>query len=142
MLFRSWLPATFNHAKTAFPLTGAHLGVTCRKCHVGGVLKGTPTTCSACHARPASHGTAMAGVCSSCHTTKAWLPATFNGPHLFPQNHGGAGGTCSKCHPSSFKSYSCARCHSNTTMTEHHKEVSGFSLTTCVKCHPTGRNGD
>jgi hypothetical protein len=139
---RAWLPASFNHSKAAFPLTGAHASVTCQKCHKGGVFKGTPTACSACHARPSSHGSAFSGACSSCHTTRAWLPASYSGPHTFPQSHGGAGGVCSKCHPSSLSSYSCAKCHSNSSMTSHHSGVSGFSLTTCVKCHPTGRAGD
>ena len=137
---KAWLPAKFDHSKTAFKLTGAHLSATCQKCHKGGVTKGTPTACSACHTKPSSHGSAFSGTCSSCHTTRAWLPASFSGPHAFPQTHGGAGGTCATCHPSSLTSYSCARCHSNAKMTEHHKEVSGFTLTTCVKCHPTGRN--
>ena len=136
---KAWKPATFNHNKASFPLTGAHRGVTCQKCHGGDVFKGTPSTCAACHAKPSSHGSGFAGSCASCHTTKAWKPATFNGPHAFPQNHGGAGGVCAKCHPSSLTRYSCSRCHSNASMTEHHKEESGFSLTTCVKCHPRGK---
>jgi hypothetical protein len=136
---KAWKPATFNHAKASFPLTGAHRGVTCQKCHGGDKFKGTPTTCSACHTKPSSHGSAFSGTCNSCHTTKAWKPATFSGPHAFPQGHGGAGGVCAKCHPSSFTSYTCSRCHSNASMTEHHKEVANFSLTTCVKCHPRGR---
>ncbi len=139
---KAWLPASFDHNKAAFKLTGAHLRVTCQKCHKGGQFKGTPKTCAACHAKPASHGSAFGNNCASCHSTRAWLPASFNGPHAFPQNHGGAGGVCAKCHPSSFSKYSCARCHSNGSMTEHHREVAGFSLTTCIKCHPTGRGGD
>jgi hypothetical protein len=26
-------------------------------------------------------------------------------------------------------------------MTSKHQDVSGFTLTTCAKCHPTGRGG-
>ena len=74
----AWLPATFNHNKATFPLTGAHRSVTCQQCHGGGQYKGTPTTCAACHAKPASHGSAYGSSCASCHTTTAWLPATFN----------------------------------------------------------------
>jgi hypothetical protein len=135
---KAWLPASFDHARS-YPLTGAHLSVTCQKCHVGGVYKGTPKTCAACHTKPASHGSAYGTSCASCHATKAWLPASFSGPHAFPRNHGDAGGTCSTCHPSSWTSYSCARCHSDSSMTQRHREVSRFSLTTCASCHQTGK---
>jgi hypothetical protein len=133
---KAWKPASFNHSKTAFPLTGAHLRVTCQKCHVGGVLKGTPKTCAACHTKPASHTASFGINCASCHSTKAWKPASYNGPHTFPRTHGGAGGTCAKCHPSSYASYTCASCHKN--MSSHQ----GGNMTTCAKCHPTGRAGD
>jgi hypothetical protein len=190
---KAWLPASFNHNKAAFPLTGAHRSVTCQKCHGGGQFKGTPTSCAACHTKPASHGSAYSSACASCHTTKAWLPASFNHAkasfpltgahrsvtcqkchtgnvfkgtptscaachtkpsshgssvgnacascHTFPMTHQGAGGVCSRCHPSTWTTYSCARCHSNSSMTSKHKEVSGFSLTTCAKCHPKGQGG-
>jgi hypothetical protein len=136
---KAWLPASFDHARSSYPLTGAHLSVTCQKCHVGGVYKGTPKTCAACHTKPASHGSAYGTSCASCHATKAWLPASFSGPHAFPRTHGGAGGTCSSCHPSSWTSYSCARCHADSSMTQRHREVSRFSLTTCATCHPNGK---
>lgn len=132
----TWEDWTFDHARSSFPLTGAHRSVSCQGCHAGGTYLGTPSTCSACHARPASHGTILSGGCGSCHSTKAWKPASYNGPHAFPMNHGGAGGSCAQCHPSSLASYSCTRCHSSAVMAEHHKEVSGFSMTTCAKCHP------
>src|SRR5512141_3302035 len=33
----AWQPASFDHSKTAFPLTGAHVSVTCASCHINGV---------------------------------------------------------------------------------------------------------
>jgi hypothetical protein len=135
----TWSAWTFDHAKSSFPLTGAHRSVSCQSCHAGGRYKGTPTTCAACHARPASHGTILSGGCASCHSTTAWRPGSYNGPHTFPMTHGGAAGSCAKCHPSSFTSYTCTKCHSTATMNEHHKEVSGYSTSTCVKCHPKGK---
>ena len=135
----TWGDVTFNHAKTAFPLTGAHHSVTCQRCHAGNVFAGTPTACSACHTKPASHAGAFGNGCASCHTTTAWRPSLWRGTHTFPKTHEGAGGVCSKCHPTVYATYSCARCHSNSSMTSHHQGVSGFSLTTCARCHPTGR---
>lgn len=75
---RAWKPTPgFDHAKTAYPLTGKHVTVACASCHV------TPTTtgakaipvfkpvahaeCSACHRDP---HTGRFGVgCARCHTT-------------------------------------------------------------------------
>ena len=45
----AWRPANFDHAKTRFPLTGAHTRVDCASCHAGGRYAGTPTACSSCH---------------------------------------------------------------------------------------------
>ena len=38
-----WIPSTFNHSSTPFPLTGAHTSVACASCHIGGKYAGTPT---------------------------------------------------------------------------------------------------
>ena len=45
----AWRPATVDHSKTRFPLTGAHTRVDCARCHVGGRYTGTPTDCYSCH---------------------------------------------------------------------------------------------
>ena len=42
-------PATFDHAATSFPLSGAHVTAECSSCHVNGVFTGTPTDCWSCH---------------------------------------------------------------------------------------------
>jgi len=72
----SWHPSTFNHAKTLFPLTGAHLAVTCSECHKNNVYKGTAANCYACHqadftsaVNPPHAG--FATTCLDCHTTSA-----------------------------------------------------------------------
>ena len=53
-----WKPARFDHERTAFPLTGAHQGIACGKCHkttreVSGRMvlfyKPTPKDCASCH---------------------------------------------------------------------------------------------
>jgi len=107
---------------------------------VGNVFEGTPTACSACHGKPSTHEPRAFSACASCHTTRAWRPADYDAPHAFPMSHRNADGVCSRCHPATWASYSCASCHSNATMDEHHKEVAGYSRTTCAKCHPTGRS--
>jgi hypothetical protein len=139
---RSWSGATVDHSQTRFPLTGAHKSVSCAKCHRNNVYAGTPTACSACHTKPSTHRPDSFAGCKNCHSTAAWKPADFNHPHTFPANHRNAGGVCTKCHTGSWAVYTCARCHSNTTMNEHHKEVPNFSLTTCARCHPRGQKED
>lgn len=72
--------SVFDHSKTGFPLTGAHNNAKCEGCHQRGILKGTPKTCSGCHAggsgfpeataASASHIPTTAG-CDSCHRTNA-----------------------------------------------------------------------
>ena len=136
----TWAGATINHNLTAFPLTGAHTGVSCAACHVNGVYRGTPTACSACHSSPSSHPSSFGTTCSACHTTTTWSGGTYTGTHTFPMSHGGANGVCATCHPSVFSAtaYTCAACHSNSSMTSRHSGISGFTLTTCAVCHPRG----
>lgn len=136
----TWADWTFDHSKASFPLTGAHKTVTCQDCHKGEVFKGTPAVCASCHARPSSHGSVLSGACSACHSTSAWLPAGFNGPHPFPMNHGGAS-RCAACHPTTLLKYSCASCHSTGEMASQHAGISGFTQTSCTKCHQSGGGG-
>jgi len=79
--------------------------------------------------------------CAACHSTSAWMPASYNGPHTFPMNHGGAGGNCRTCHPGSYGSYTCYACHDQGEITNKHSErFSDFS--NCVACHASGQEGD
>ncbi len=110
----AWLPSTFNHALTIFPLTGAHASLACSRCHVAGPngidFKGTPTTCNGCHADPSYHAGLFGYDCATCHNTGGWIPALFNLPHNFDLHHGGAG-SCQDCHPNNLNTYTCVRCH-------------------------------
>jgi hypothetical protein len=129
-----WTPATFDHSLSIFPLTGAHIGLDCTRCHQNGVFKGTPTQCVACHADPTYHAGLFGTACATCHTTSAWVPAQFHGAHTFPFNHGGAG-SCQSCHPSTLRTYTCYGCHGGV-------HGGGRRFTNCISCHPTGRGGD
>ncbi len=93
--------STFDHFTTGFELVGEHRMAPCASCHVGGIFKGTPHECSACHtpgsrigatAKPVKHIVSSTD-CSQCHTPFAWKPvANFN--------HLNVVGTCSSCHNS------------------------------------------
>jgi hypothetical protein len=81
----------FNHARTGWPLTGAHVPLECNKCHekrrisqppilafvekhpAQETFLGLPTPCVACHFD--EHRDQVGQECQSCHTTKAWKPA-------------------------------------------------------------------
>ncbi len=147
--------ATFDHSKTAFPLTGAHIAVECVTCHLNGVLKGTPTQCAACHngtlaqGMPAGHLPSSAS-CDTCHRNTV----TFANA---PMNHAGISSNCTSCHNGqSFYGVtpvSKTSIHMTTTqdcVTCHRSFVSfaGAAFThpanaagQCYTCHGSGQAG-
>jgi hypothetical protein len=136
-----WKNATFDHARTAFPLTGAHQQVGCAQCHSGGRFKGTPVACVGCHQDPAFHRGLFENACDVCHTTSAWLPGRFDRPHTFPLIHGAAGPSpCRTCHAGALASYTCYGCHEHNPaeMQEEHAEEGISDIANCARCHPTG----
>jgi len=140
----TWQDASFDHDLSRFPLTGAHQLLTCESCHASGTFVGLSTACSACHVDPAYHRGLFGFSCQSCHSTWAWRPASYNGPHSFPYNHGGAGGTCSTCHPSALTGYTCYGCHEHNRerVVNQHREEGIGNLDNCIRCHPSGRDAD
>ena len=82
----AWKPAAgFDHARSAFPLTGEHAKVECAKCHATAAVatardaKGEPIPqwkplphgdCVSCHKDP--HSGRFPGACSKCHVTAGW----------------------------------------------------------------------
>jgi len=117
---QSWEGAKFDH--TSFPLNGAHVGIGCNACHGGGVYRGTPSACFACHqddykgARDHVSGN-FPTTCQDCHTTSTWRGGDFS--------HRGISNGCSVCHLDDYQA---------TTRPDH--ETGGFP-TTCESCHQT-----
>ncbi|HED65317.1 MAG TPA: hypothetical protein ENJ09_07160 [Planctomycetes bacterium] len=146
----SWQGATFNH--NTWPLTGAHMGLDCSECHVGGVYKGTPTDCFSCHAsayqsttNPDHQAAGFPTTCEICHTTTMWQGATFNHPQ-FPITSGKHKNLdCADCHttPGNYMAFSCIDCHEHrqSKMDDEHKGVSGYvwQSSACYACHPDGK---
>jgi hypothetical protein len=138
--------STFDHSKTAFPLTGHHVSVDCKKCHVNNTFKGTSTSCVSCHAEPTVSTHKFGTDCKKCHTPATWRLASFP--------TGGPGGAfdhdktafkltgkhttvaCAQCHKdNTFKGtpMTCVSCHAEPKV---HK---GSKLgTDCARCHTTG----
>jgi NMD protein affecting ribosome stability and mRNA decay len=143
----AWAPSTFNHTTgTTFPLTGAHIGVTCISCHSKGYV-GTLTTCVSCHltnynaTTNPSHVTAKYSTdCLTCHTSTAWAPSTFNHntSTAFPLAGGHIGVACISCHATTYAGTStlCASCHlTNYNATTNPSHVTAKFSTDCKTCH-------
>lgn len=136
----AWMPATFDHARSGFPLTGAHVRAACAACHEGGSFAGTPRDCVACHAEPREHLGRFGTACGGCHGTDTWQGATFR--HAFPLSHGSrAPVPCATCHTAGYETYTCYGCHAHTPagIEREHREEGISDLRDCARCHPTGR---
>jgi Cytochrome c7 and related cytochrome c len=106
---RSWTDVNgFDHAKTKFPLLGAHRAVRCGACHkipVGAKelqFKGTSQICEDCHKDAHAGQFVKSGKtpCADCHNTQRWVPSTFNHDTRthFPLQGGHANVACNQCH--------------------------------------------
>ncbi|MDD8017473.1 MAG: hypothetical protein PHP42_03795 [Bacteroidota bacterium] len=156
-----WSPASFDHSKTVFPLTGNHMVPprACVDCHASGKFAGTPTDCYSCHAsnynattNPSHTAAGFPTTCATCHTsTTTWLGATFNHTQ-FPigsadKHKPGVWNICADCHTNSsnYAVFTCITCHAHdkSLMDPKHSQVSGYSYDSnaCYRCHPNGRAG-
>jgi hypothetical protein len=145
-----WPGATVDHNLTRFPLTGAHVGVQCARCHVGGRFAGTPTECVSCHqddydrAVPNHRASGFPTTCQNCHGTSQWAGATFNHPFPLSGPHGGI--ACTSCHPNqgNFRVFQCTTsCHPRGEMDDEHDDDDArgyvYESGACLRCHPDGR---
>lgn len=145
-----WTTRSVDHAKTRFPLVGAHVQVACAKCHQGEAMT-KPVRfeqCSSCHVDV--HQGSVKEDCRACHTEKTFKGAlldhaTRTGFALDGKHEGLA---CIKCHTNvsdpgvplakkvvDFKGAqgSCVACHESK---DPHKGAFGRA---CDSCHrPTG----
>ncbi len=149
----AWSPATFDHSKSGFPLTGMHTVPprACADCHVNNNYNLTQTACVSCHLKDFQSTTnpnhvqgGFPQTCETCHTTSAWSPATFDhaksgfpltGQHTVPPRQ------CADCHVNNnynLTQTTCVSCHlkdfQNTTNPNHAQQ--GFPQT-CEVCHTT-----
>jgi hypothetical protein len=87
----------FDHARTGFPLVGAHRATACNACHDGRERIGVE--CAGCHAD--AHAGRLDGACADCHTAVAWSDvrtlAAHRRTHL-PLTGKHAIIECSACH--------------------------------------------
>jgi hypothetical protein len=148
----AWQPATFDHSKSGFPLTGSHTVPPrqCADCHINNNYSITVTTCISCHqtdfnnaTSPVPH-TGFPTTCQQCHDTVLWTDATFDhsttgfiltGLHTVPPR------ACTDCHVNNnynLNTGACVSCHlkdyQGTTSPNH---VTANFPQTCDQCHST-----
>jgi hypothetical protein len=145
----AWIPSTFSHNATAFPLTGAHTTVPCVNCHVSGIYVGTPTDCYACHSSdynsttdPNHVAASFPNTCAVCHSTTAWTPAVFNhSGTAFPLTGAHTTVPCASCHGTGIYAGTptdCYACHSSdyNSATDPNHVAASFP-NNCTVCHST-----
>jgi hypothetical protein len=144
---------SFDHAKTGFPLLGAHAQADCQTCHLQGIFKGTPQQCDVCHTKgsrlaitfkPAKHPKTTRQ-CSQCHTsTVTWTGARFD--HI-----GVTTGSCAYCHNGSdatgkpikhvVTTKPCDDCHRTTAWLPATFDHFGVAAGSCATCHGVNATG-
>jgi ssDNA-binding Zn-finger/Zn-ribbon topoisomerase 1 len=117
------LKSSFDHARTRFPLTGAHAQTSCEACHFNGQYKNTLYACPACHNGNRTIGKSpnhppTSLKCAGCHET-----TLFSDIKVI--DHLQASTKCVVCHDGRIargKSAThiptvapCANCHHTTT---------------------------
>lgn len=129
-----WDEINFDHSKTQFKLTGAHLKQNCKVCHIPDALKtsdkmkfaGLTMDCSACHSDKHYKQFDKNGVtlCTECHNTENWKASQFDHKNTaFRLDGKHLNVPCAKCHkPQQEGSYfyvkyklrvfTCESCHS------------------------------
>jgi hypothetical protein len=134
---KSWKELSrFDHAKTSFPLVGAHRATACIDCHKSPNLetklmnvnfKAISSVCEDCHEDIHGMQFAQAGVtrCAGCHNSMKWKPSLFDHDQRTPFPLRGA-----------HQNVRCAECHKLT------RELMGRTVlfykptpSDCASCH-------
>jgi hypothetical protein len=108
--------APFDHAKTRFPLEGAHKDVVCKTCHAGEAYKDLPRACVSCHLIQDVHGRKYGDKCDSCHDVVRWKEVKFDHSQTkFPLHGAHASVKCEACHTGDLYAQKlgseCVSCH-------------------------------
>jgi len=144
-----WKPATFDHAQTNYPLTGAHRTVDCASCHVNGRYAGLPNDCWSCHQQTFTDVQDPSHVqgqfdhnCTTCHSTDGWKPATFDHDRSnYPLTGAHRTVDCASCHVNgrfAGTPTDCWSCHQQTfNDVQDPSHVQGQFDHNCTTCHST-----
>ena len=137
----TWKGARFDHK---WPLKGGHSGLSCTKCHINNVYKGTSKECFSCHktkylatTKPNHQKAGFSTQCQTCHTINGWSGANYK--HQWPLIGGHLAVPCASCHKNQVykgTSKDCISCHKadfDKTTNPNHRTL-GFS-NNCLLCH-------
>jgi hypothetical protein len=153
-------PARFgpeDHAKTAYPLLGAHLAVACDQCHRPGIagagrspavpLHFASSRCTDCHKDPHQgqlERFVAKGGCEACHRVDSWRQVAFDHAQTrYPLTGSHARVACGPCHrpaggpaPLRFAGVPlvCEGCHRDPHQGQFARGSSGSA---CDRCHTT-----
>jgi hypothetical protein len=143
-----WDRVTFDHARTGFPLEGAHAGAPCRGCHRESDFKAAvPRACVACHRDV--HAGRLGTRCANCHGAVAWNEQSFGAEahrrSNFPLDGRHAVLPCEECHGDvrdrSFArpTKRCVDCHGPERDGAAFPHASAGNSDDCRRCHGTWR---
>ncbi|MBL8861657.1 MAG: hypothetical protein JNK02_06555 [Planctomycetes bacterium] len=147
-----WRPGgpVAEHAKTRFPLVGAHASTACWACHPGaqvGNFVQASTRCVDCHAadlaganEPDHARQGWTDNCERCHLPTSWSQAGFE-HGFFPLQGGHRGLACSACHVGrDFGGLdpTCYACHQDDYRGARDHVTQNFP-TDCTLCHTIAR---
>ena len=147
-----------DHAKTGYPLAGAHLAVACDQCHqrtasgTGRVmvpLHFASTRCVDCHKDPHRGEVApfvAKGGCETCHRVESWREIAFDhGQTKYPLVGSHTRVACASCHRRSVAAgrpaelrfagvpQACESCHRDP----HQGQFARAGAVSCERCHTT-----
>lgn len=118
---RSWKVEKFDHGRTRFPLTGLHLAVACKSCHLGTRFREAPHECYACHKKEDKHQLKFGVRCETCHNARGWPIWEFDHDRRTPFLLDGA-----------HRKLACTSCHQQPAPAGRNAAPTG---TSCVACH-------
>jgi len=135
---------SFDHNKTAMPLTGQHATLNCRQCHKTLVFSEARTNCNECHND--MHQQTVGTDCARCHNQASWLVSNINQIHQvsrFPLLGAHRTADCGQCHTSEsllrfdVPGVNCVDCHrANYMATTNPNHIQSGMSQECSTCHP------
>jgi hypothetical protein len=135
----TWKTRKFDHARTAFPLKGAHAAAPCTACHVKPPtqVRLQAKACRDCHSDV--HAGQFKQDCGSCHTQVTFKKAPFEHDTAtrFPLTGKHVALACSRCHKGAAPAGASRTTGTGATITVR---FSGLSAT-CTSCHEDVHRG-
>jgi hypothetical protein len=140
---KDWKKAHIDHARSRFPLMGAHIIVDCKKCHTTQLYRDAPLDCFSCHKKDdeKTHKMRMGKKCETCHNARAWSAWDYNHDKLtkFKLDGGHKKPGCYACHKQVVVDgkfvveRTCGGCHDKDD--KHQGEFGPL----CERCHTTSK---